>query len=312
MTPTNAQLDLGALLSPDNTARQAAEQAFRSVQESEPTLLAMELVSNLAPTREAPIRELCAVLLRRELPGMLAMKTVNEMPKMTNDYVQAIKASLLQAVHQCDVPSLRRKLCDTIGRLGAEFLPSGGWPELMAFIQGACSSTDQNAHAVALTMLSYMGPALVQHQIWAGVGSHILSLLVAGLAAGNAAPEVTSASLCALTALLRACAEVEAGLQDGMKAEKKQIKAIAGSLQSALPQMLGCVEQAVNSSDATRLSEVLDNLVEIGNTQPKLFKSVLPQVVEGMSQLAQKNLPVDVRIGCIELLLSIAEGAPKM
>ena len=113
----------------------------------------------------------------------------------------------------------------------------------MDFIHGACNSTDSKAHAAALTTLSYMGPALVQHQIWTSCCAHVHALLVAGLAAGNAAPEVTSASLCALTALLRACAELDSSLPDEQKSEKKQIKAVATSLQSALPQMLGSVGQ---------------------------------------------------------------------
>lgn len=304
MAALTQSLNLPGLLSPDNTTRQTAEAGFRALQESQPALLAMELVSTLGPAHEGALRELSAVLLRRELPSMLGA--------LTADCIGAVKAGLLQAVLEAGGTSLRRKLCDTIGRLGAEFIPTGSWPELMDFIARACASNDVTAHAAALTMLSFMGPALVQHQIWAGCGQHVHALLVAGLAAGAAAPEVTSGALCALTALLRACAEAEGSLPDGQATEKKQIKAVAASLQSALPQMLGVVEQAVNAADAARLTEVLENLLDVAEAQPRLFKPVLPQVVEGMAALAGQPLPVDVRIGCVELLLTLAEGASKM
>ena len=304
-------------------------------------MLAVELVSTLSTyTNDTAVRSLSAVMLRRELVSML--------PKLTAECIQSIKQGLIQAAVQESEPSMRRKLCDTIGRLGSEFMSgdTNGWPELMTFIQGACNSSDTPA-------LSYMAPALVQHSIWSTCGSHIQALLMAGLAAGIEA-EITSAALGALTALLKACAELENTYEE-KTIERRQMKAVAASLAASLPQMLGVVEQAVNSAEPRRLTEVLENLVEVGCAQPKLFKAVLPQVrpplpasprlvhgplptwasctvpfhrvpasllrfhrrphrqvVEGMSFLAGQQLPIEARISCVELLLTIAEGAPKM
>ena len=58
---------------------------------------------------------------------------------------------------------------------------------------------------------------------------------------------------------------------------------------------------------------MLESLGTVAAAQPRLFKSVLPVVTEGLCQLASTaSLPVDARMSCVELLLTLAEGAPKM
>lgn len=309
-----AQVDLSALISADNTSRKAAEAALDALQESQPYLLAMQLVTTLAQPGDPTHRTVCAVLLRRRLPLVLS--------KLTGDMRGTLKAGLLVALSsECD-DSLRRKICDTVGRIAAELqsVPDNvarstgcqneGWPELMTFIQAACAAGEPKAHAAAISVLSHMAPALVEPTFWAASGAGLQGLLLAALAPGTP-PPVMLGALAALASLLSATADAENDAQD--RAERKQYKAVAGSLQGALPAMLGVLEQAINSAQPEQIETVLASLSEVAASQPKLFKAVLPQVVEGMAQLAGRgDFTPAARMQCAELLLTLAEGASTL
>ena len=298
-------IDLTALLSADNAARKHAEQALDALQESAPAQLSMQLAVTLASPAAAPeVRELSAVLLRRRLPEMLLHRSL-----IVSEWREAIKAKLLEALTAESAPRLRRKICDTVGRIGLECLTDGSWPQLMEFVRAACASGVPSAHEVALTVIRHMAPTLVDPRGWPTIGKPATSLLLAGL--GTPSGEVSGAALAALSDMLAACAEQESTAETG--AEKKQLKAVATELAAALPPMLGCLEAAVTSSDPARVSSVLESLGTVAAAQPRLFKSVLPVVTEGLCQLASTaSLPVDARMSCVELLLTLAEGAPKM
>ena len=132
------QLDLASLLSPDNATRNTAEQALDALQASQPQVVVSQLCGTLADGAADPMaRTLCAILLRRRLPGML--------PSLSEEWRGSVKAKLLEALSSpCD-RSLRTKVCDTVGRLGIEFHAEGRWPELMQFIQHSCSAGEPTA-----------------------------------------------------------------------------------------------------------------------------------------------------------------------
>ena len=297
------QLDLASLLSADNGTRNAAEQALDALQTSQPQLVVSQLCGTLADGAADPTaRTLCAILLRRRLPSML--------PSLSEEWRGSVKAKLLEALSSpCD-RSLRTKVCDTVGRLGIEFHAEGRWPELMQFIQHSCSAGEPTAHEAALSVLSHMAPALVDPAGWAAIGAQLQGLLLAALSDGMP-PQVGATALEALAALLTALAAQEEAAETS--AERKKLKAVANDLQNALPAMLRALETAVGAADQQRVSDVLAQLSSVAACQPRLFKGVLPAVVEGLAQLASGSLlEADARIACAEMLITLAEGAPKM
>ena len=297
--------DLAALLSPDNETRNRAEQQLTALQESSPAQLALHLVDALAcPTTEPVVRELCAVLLRRRLPVMLPALV------RQGEWFEAVKSKLLQALSsECD-GRLRRKTCEAVGRLGIELFADNMWPELMEFIRAACASGVPTAHEAALTVLSHMAPALVEPKLWPTVGRPLQEMLISALGQ-SAEGGVSGAALAALAALLSACAEQERDADDA--AEKKRLKAVASDLEGSLPPMLSVLQAAVNAADPARITAVMESLSAVASAQPRLFKPVLQPVVDGMAQLAvSAELQFEARISCAELLLTLAEGAPKM
>ena len=296
-------LDLAALLSADNATRNAAEAALNELEAQQPAMLANQLVGTLADGAADPVgRTLCAVLMRRRLPGIV--------PSLSEEWRAAVKSKLLEAISSpCDA-SLRRKVCDAVGRMGVEFHGEGGWPELMEFVRRACTAGEPTTHEAALTVISHMAPALIDPLGWAAIGAQLQGMLV-GAMGDSSAPTVSMAALDALASMLSACAAQEQ--DEKSSAERKKLRAVADSLQSALPSVLRVLELAVGANDSTRIGEVLSHLSTVAMAQPRLFKPVLAVVVEGMAQLAAGGaLESDERLACAELLVTLAEGSPKM
>lgn len=316
-----AALDFAALLSTDNTARKAAEAAFDALRESQPQVVATQLVAAFTQPCDPAIRELCAVLARRYLPAMFRGLTHHQFSLEVREHVKAGLLSALSAEHP---PSLRRKLCSVVGRLGAEFHADNSWPELNTFVQQACGSGVASVHHSALSVLDHMAPAIVEPESWQRCGAPVQAMLLDGLAAGRS-PEVQGAALSALAALLRTSANQERDAESRLlsarddktrksaKAVRKAYKMIAAGLGETLPAMLGVLEGALQAGGAGGGAlAVLENLTEVAELQPRLFKGVLPQVVEGMASLALSQLPAEQRIGSAELLITLVEAQPKM
>ena len=73
---------------------------------------------------------------------------------------------------------------------------------------------------------------------------------------------------------------------------------------------VGVLEGAVNAGEAGRMLGVVQTFGMAG-AAPRLFKMLLPQVLEGMARrdvAARRRRPR----ACAELLMTLAEGAPKM
>ena len=132
-----SSLDFTLLLSPDNASRKAAEATFDAARQSHPQLVAAQLITTLNTSGDPATQELCAVLARRYLPAMFALTPL----VFTEETRESVKTGLLSALSAGYAPSLRRKLCSTVGRLGAELLASNGWPQLNDFVQHACGSS---------------------------------------------------------------------------------------------------------------------------------------------------------------------------
>ena len=252
---------LGLLLSADNGVRSAAEAELERLKLENPALVAVTLVDTLTQPADADEaeRSIAVVLARRVIPVIL--------PRLPSDAVARVKAGLLQALSVDYSPAMRRKLCDTVGRLAAEFQAHGMWPELNAFVEGACSGNDPRAHESALAILEHMAPALLS--TWSACGAAVLAMCASGL--GSAEESVRSTGLSTLTALLRTCADLEAMASNS--SERKAYKAIAAQLGGALPRCVDVLEALVGRGDgsATRTQAALKPRLHcrfIGVTSP--------------------------------------------
>ena len=105
-------------LNPDNNARQAAEQIFAQ-HKSNPPVFTTQLLELARTFPEPQMRQMCAVLLRRNLDATL-------WPAVGAPGQQAVKAGLLEGVVAETHPSVRKALADTVSKLAGIAASSGG------------------------------------------------------------------------------------------------------------------------------------------------------------------------------------------
>ena len=96
-------------LNPDNNARQAAEQIFAQ-HKANPPVFATQLLELARTLPEPQMRQMCAVLLRRNLDTTF-------WPAVGAQGQQAVKAGLLEGVVAETQPNIRKALADTISKL---------------------------------------------------------------------------------------------------------------------------------------------------------------------------------------------------
>ena len=315
---------LAALLSADNGIRKAAEAALDRVQCTHPAALALALVGALVTPNGNGEWEMAAVLSRRIIPRLLSV--------LPPDSLAAVKAGILQALaNASSSPSMHRKLCDTVGRIAAEFHAQGSWPELNNFLERACREGEPSAHETALTILEHMAPALISS--WSASGARVHAVCLGGLA--STALSVRLAAMRLLATLLRTCAELEEAA--AKPSQRKGFKAIAMALSEALPQMLSALEAlsasrgdggettrgsvelqaaactADRALTSTWMLVALESLATVAELHPRMFKPVLPTLGSALSAMARTpSLSSECRVAAVELLLTLAEGAPKM
>ena len=108
-------------LNPDNNARQAAEQIFAQ-HKANPPVFATQLLELARTLPEPQMRQMCAVLLRRNLDTTF-------WPAVGAQGQQAVKAGLLEGVVAETHPNIRKALADTISKLAGIAASTGGAPQ---------------------------------------------------------------------------------------------------------------------------------------------------------------------------------------
>jgi hypothetical protein len=89
-------------------------------------------------------------------------------------------------------------------------------------------------------------------------------------------------------------------------------RAIRDGLTDLLPLMLNVIPPVLASGDKELDAiEGLGDIIELAAVHPKMFKLILPQTVEYMiSQMKNVDLEDSTRQTCLELLITLCEGAP--
>ncbi|KDO17846.1 hypothetical protein SPRG_21795 [Saprolegnia parasitica CBS 223.65] len=117
---------LWSLMSPDNSVRNVAEATFEGMKaDSDGTLL--HLLQVIRSPASDDVRGLAAVLLRR----VLLRDEVSLWCNASDLTQHSVKNDLLTVLTHEANPSIRRKLCDTVGELASSILEEGEWDELL-------------------------------------------------------------------------------------------------------------------------------------------------------------------------------------
>ncbi|KAI8924999.1 armadillo-type protein [Entophlyctis helioformis] len=298
-----AQL-IAQLSTQDNAVRAAAEQQLNEHWLlNQPQVLLAGLAYLMVNHPDVEIRSLTSILLRRmalrarpaaPAPAEAAGASVEDVSNYVfvgEETRQFVQTQLLQALSNEANASVRNKICDTVSELASHMHDKGSyWSELVQ---------------ASLHFASSPQPLLRQttFQIMAGIPSlfvnespaTIRTIFVAGIQ--DADVEVRLAAL-------RAAAYY---LIDAEPSARDSMTDLVPLMLGTLPPVLADPNMELSATDA------IGYLIELAEAFPKLFRPVVPQVVEFMTSV-MKNTDMEngVRQTCLELLLTLAEAAPGM
>eukprot|EP00842_Homolaphlyctis_polyrhiza_P004970 jgi/Hompol1/5474/HPOL_001964-RA len=283
-----AQL-LAQLSSQDNQVRAAAEdQLNHHWLANQPQILLAGLAFLLATNPAPEIRTFAAVLLRRMAlrcpPG--ADEDLSYYSTCGDDVRSFIQMQMLQALASELDMSVCNKICDTVCELADHMLGKGApWTEL---IQGAvhfASSQDVRLRTVTFKIMGGVPGLFINEN-----PRNLLAIFTNGI-------QDTEENV--RLAALKACSAYLIELEDS---PRQVMAGLVTLMLNTLPPIV------LDASKDEMANESLSYLIDLAEAHPKLFKSVLPQVVQFMT-LAMNNTEIEnsTRQSCLELLLTLAE-----
>ncbi|KAI8975382.1 armadillo-type protein [Mycotypha africana] len=293
---------LTSLLSVDNNERGAAEAHLNEhwiVQQ--PDLLLLGLASFVAHNTDVQLRSYCSVLLRRlafkeEMHASTEPADDGAMRPRIWDSVrdttrQGVKELLLFSLANETDQSTRHKVSDTIAEVAKDdFSCQTRWEYLLKALF-ECTQSPNPAHRESAFRILAAVPELIADQNAEVVKNVFLTSLT------DAESQAVR-----LEALKAAAAYI-------LDADTKTQK-VMGNL---MPQMLDPLSPLITAHDDQNLVDSLVVLIELGDSCPKLFRPVFPNVLTVMVSLAKdKTFEDRTRQTALELLLCISEAAPGM
>ncbi|EQC29287.1 hypothetical protein SDRG_12955 [Saprolegnia diclina VS20] len=277
---------LWSLMSPDNSVRNVAEATFEGMKaDSDGTLL--HLLQVIRSPASDDVRGLAAVLLRR----VLLRDEVSLWCNASDATQHSVKNDLLQVLTHEANPSIRRKLCDTVGELASSILEEGEWDELLPcmfhWITSANVAHRESALRVFEMISLFIATAMSDY-----FDTTIRQLFETCLI--DPAGHVALHALRALGMLILSIDELD---------ERDRF-------QPLLPLILqGLVTMQGPSDDD--LMEAMEVIIELMEPHASFFKPCFQDLVRMMVAIAQTtSASFGTRQLAMEVLVSIAENAP--
>ncbi|KAF0682837.1 Aste57867_25060 [Aphanomyces stellatus] len=283
------------LMSAENAVRNHAEAMFESMKaDSDSTLL--HLLQVIRSNLSDDVRGLAAVLLRRVLLRDEVSLWTNAAPSTQH----SVKTDLLHVLTYETNPSIRRKLCDTVGELASSILEEGEWDELLPCMFQWITSTNV-AHREAALRVFEMISMYIATCMTAYFDTTIQHLFQTSLRDGEG--HVALHALRALGMLLLSLDELD---------ERDRFQPLLPAILHALTTMHG-------EHKDDDLLESMEVLIELMEPHASFFKPILKELVPLMVALVSTggghagdngdSSSFGRRQLAMEVLVSIAENA---
>ncbi|KAI8073867.1 armadillo-type protein [Gongronella butleri] len=283
------------LLSIDNNLRSEAETQLNDHWVAEkPDLLLAGLAQFVAQSTEVQLRSHCSVLLRRlsfkqftssSNPDARLWEMVQPATR------QSVKELLLVALANESDQGTRHKVADTIAEVAKSDLSDEGKWDTLPKALFECSQSPNAAHRESAFRIFGAVPEVIADQHVDTLRSVFLASLT-----DQQSQEVRLEAMKATAAYI-------------VQAEEAAQK----TLGTLMPQMLDPLSPVIAARDDQTLVDGLIVLIELADNVPKLFRPVLPQVLQVMVSVAKdKSFEDRTRQTALELLLTLSESAPGM
>lgn len=284
---------LQGLSSAENTTRAAAENSLNTVwcAKDRVDVLLVFLSQQAATGANDAVKSFSAVLFRR-----IAIKTPAQMKSVMERTISfidigalaQIKDNFLKGFVAQQSNNVRHKLADAIAELAKDDVP-GSWDDLLPMLFQASKNPDTSFRESTFRIFA-SNPALVPSDHFA----ELLPVYQSGFE--DTEDDVRIAACTAFVCFFQILP-----------------KKAWPHVQSLLPSLLNSLPRFLENGKEEALRSVLEALVDLVDTAPKLFKDMFPTIIEFCSAVANnKELESSARLSALELLTAFSESSPKM
>ncbi|KAJ1936534.1 importin subunit beta-3, partial [Linderina macrospora] len=293
---TAAQLQtlMGSLMSSDNAERTQAEAALTNDWVvAQPQVVVGSLAYLIHQAPDAQVRAFASVLLRRiapqDAPGTDSKEDAYTVwSRVPADVRVSVKTELLGALRDETDRSARHKMCDTIADIN-KVEAQDEWPDLLPALYSCAQDGNLQLRESAYRIFA-MSPFMLSTQPAEAVSSAFI---------GAFQDSDASVRLAALKAAVAYILSTD---------DKQRLSQAA-----MVPHMLSVLEPLLRDKDESNLVEALSALIEPAEESPKLFRSVLGNLITFSTEIGKnEEFENATRQTAIELLLTLAESSPGM
>ncbi|KAJ1548515.1 hypothetical protein HK405_002894 [Cladochytrium tenue] len=277
-------------LSPDNSARQAAEDAllknWRQVPQRVPVLIAA-LAELVHSNPSVAIRSVSAVLLRRiglkPTPGApeTSEEEISVWSQLDQNVREYVQAGLLQSLSKEPEQSVRHKICDAVAEISVEnSYREYTWPQLLPVVLECVHSQSPQLRESALRIISSAAGIFLDTPVDPQLVSRAFS------------ENLQFPDDSVKTGAVEACVSfIMAALMENPKMTDQFSLLMQQVLQAVVPMQ-----------DEDKLSSCLSALTDLAQERPRLFQKHLAELVEYVNSL----------MVAAELVITLAVEQPKM
>jgi len=296
MEATAGQLEevlaiLRAVLAADNEERKRNEHTLQTLRADHPNELVLCLLAATRRVPEVEIRALAAVLLRQMMTA-LSSSSAALWHRLRREVRSTVKTELLAAVAAESERSVRRRLGDVVGELGATVFVAQeeAWSELLPFLFRLAEAADPGQVAASMhifaALFSFVHDQALQHK----------------------ASLYTTFS----QALSSSSIEVQAGAVEALSSflstvDNREIQEFNALLQPLLVAVLHLIQQ--NAGEA---KEAVECLITIAETEPKFYCEEFDVLLEFLQRVFHLQTDSGVKSLVLETVVHVVGRKPKL
>ncbi|ODV60199.1 ARM repeat-containing protein [Ascoidea rubescens DSM 1968] len=291
---------LQGLLSTDNAIRSQSETLLNSTWLLPPNLeyLLLYLAQQAASSDNIQLQTFSIVLFRRlatKSPinnSSVSVLIESNFNIISNDSKSKICNILLQSFVNPNISNdLRHKVADSISEVSKIIINNESqWPELISIIFKALHQNDNSSFKDSAFRILSSNPDLID-------SSNINEILpLFNSAFQDNDDSIKTSSVTAFASFFKIVPK-----------EKWPL------ITPLLPNLLNILPSFLSDDKEDSLNTILENLIDLVQLAPKLFKPMFNQLIEFSSLICKnKNFDSNTRLTALELLTTFSESAPKM
>ncbi|PWN53172.1 ARM repeat-containing protein [Violaceomyces palustris] len=269
---------------PDTNAVKSATDALQNTYYKNPNCVPA-LFEILATSSDLAVRQLAAVELRKRL----AKSGGKVWAKQSVQVRDGIKAKLLQIISSEQSALVRNGIARVISEIARKELPAGTWPDLLPFLFQAAESQTAAVRQIAIFVFYTILETFVDGENLEQYLPQIMQLFAKSLQD----PESIEVRITTVRALGKVAQNLEADASADMAA-----------MQSAVPQMVGVLNQCLEQSHNEGVRQILDVLEEICMLEVPIISNHIAELIDFfLANGANKEHEEDLRLMCLNSLI---------